>query len=377
MRQLVICLAGLLAITLPACSSNKKDEQSAGSPIPVRIGAPQLKEDHESVSVSGTVASPDAPSNVSFLVSGRVVEVGPREGDFVKKGQLLASIDPTDYRLALATAAAQTGMARTAYQRANDEHRRMKMLYDSKSLAPNDYQKYKAAYESATQQYAQAVASEKLSRKRLTDATLLSPVSGFISKRSVEPGQMASPGQPAFEIVKLDTVEVNVGVPETDIHLVRAGQKAAVTLPALPGEPFEGIVRIINVSADPQTRTFMTRISVPNPKHTLRIGMVAEARIRGDRMVKMLTLPIEAVVRDPQGATMVYVYFPGQKRVYAKRVETGAVYGREIEIRKGLTGEDSVILAGQERLRDGAVVSPASAETTEDKAGAIGKGKRQ
>jgi RND family efflux transporter MFP subunit len=377
MRKTVICLAGLLVMTIPACSPNKTDEQSAGSPIPVKIGKPQMREDHEAVSVSGTVASPDAPSNVSFLVSGRVVQVGPREGDSIRKGQFLASIDPTDYSLALATAVAQTGMARTAYQRAEDEHRRMKMLYDAKSLAPNDYQKFKAAYESAGRQLEQAVASEELSRKRLADATLHAPVNGFVARRSVEPGQMTGPGQPAFEIVKLDTVEVNVGVPETDVHLVRAGQKAAVTLPALPGETFEGIVRIVNVSADPQTRTFMTRISVPNPKHTLRIGMIAEARIRGDRTVKMLTLPVEAVVRDPQGATMVYVFFPDRKRVYAKRVATGALYGREIEIRQGLTGDDLVILAGQERLRDGAVVSPAPAGSPADKAAAAGKGTRQ
>ena len=96
------------------------------------------------------------------------------------------------------------------------------MLYDSKSLAPNDYQKYKAAYDSAGQHLEQAAASEKLAGKRLADATLCSPVTGFVSKRSVEPGQMASPGQTAFEIVKLDTVEVNVGVPETSLASAEA-----------------------------------------------------------------------------------------------------------------------------------------------------------
>ncbi|NMC74268.1 MAG: efflux RND transporter periplasmic adaptor subunit [Geobacteraceae bacterium] len=377
MKHLIVCMAALLALSLPACSSAGKNESSAGSPIPVRVGTPQTKEDHESVSVSGTVASPHAPSPVPFLVSGRVIRVGPREGEYVGKGQFLASLDPTDFRLALETAAAQTDMARTAYQRAGDELGRMKMLYDSKSLAPNDYQKYKAACESAAHQLEQAAASEKLAAKRLADATLRSPVAGFVSKRSVEPGQMASPGQPAFEIVTLDTVEVSVGVPETDIHLVRAGQKAVVTLPALPGQSFQGTVRSINVSADPQTRTFMTRLSVPNPKHTLRIGMVAEAQIRGDRTVKMLTLPLETIVRDPQGATMVYVYFPDRKRVYAKRVETGAVYGREIEIRKGLAANDRVILAGQERLRDGTPVSPEAAGAPTDTSAAPGPGARQ
>jgi len=370
MKHLRIILAVGLTMALSACSTGRKDQESTTSPIPVKIGKPQPREDRETVSVSGTVASPDEPSNVSFLVSGRVVSVGPREGDYVKKGQFLASIDPTDYRLDLARAKALTDQAQVGYKRAEDEHRRMKMLYDSKSLAPNDYQKFKATYDSAVQQYEQAVASEKLSRKHLTDATLISPVNGFISKRSVEPGQMASPGQSVFEIVQLDTVEINVGVPETDIHLVRVGQKAAVTLPGLPGESFEGSVRVINVSADSGTRTFMTRITVPNPKHTLRINMVAEARIRGDRTVKMLMLPIEAIVRDPQGATIVYVYYPAQKRVYARRVETDGLYGREIEIKRGLTEEDSVVLAGQERLRDGALVSVTAIEDSRGKAAA-------
>lgn len=377
MKYLVLLLAIMLTAALSACTSDSNGKQTAGPPVPVRVGKPQPKEERQAVTVSGTVASPDAPSNVSFLVSGRVVHVEPREGDYVKKGQILASIDPTEYRLALAASRAQTDQARVVHARSEDEHRRMKMLYDSKSLAPNDYLKFKAAYDSAAQQYEQAATSEKLARKRLADATLCAPLNGFISRRSVEPGQVAAPGQPVFEIVRLDPVEISVGVPETDIHLVRVGQKATVTLPALPGESFEGSVRVINVSADPNTRTFMTRITIPNPKHTLRIGMVAEALIRGDRTIKMLTLPIEAIVRDPQGATMVYVYFPDQKRVYARRVETGGLYGREIEIKRGIRGDDYVVLAGQERLRDGVAVSVTAGGTPEGKAAATDKGTRQ
>ncbi len=320
------------------------------------VGKVQKVQERETISVSGTVNTPNSPTTVSFLVSGKVVFVGPREGDYVKRGQRLASIDPTDYQLTLEAAKAQTGMAGVEFKRAEDEHRRMKMLYDSNSLAPNDYQKFKARFESAEQQYGQSVASEKLSRKHLSDATLCSPVSGFISKRSIEPGDTAAQGHPVFEIVQMDPLEVNVGVPETDVHLVRIGQKAAITVPALPGKSFDGTVRIINVSAESGTRTYMTRITVANPGHLLRVGMVAEASIRGDRTVCMMTLPGDAVVRDPQGATQVFVYYPDQKRVYAKRVEIGAVIDKDVQIESGLAGDEWIVLAGQMKLRDGSVV---------------------
>jgi multidrug efflux pump subunit AcrA (membrane-fusion protein) len=107
----------------------------------------------------------------------------------------------------------------------------------------------------------------------------------------------------------------------------------------------------------------MARIRVANPTHVLRLGMVAEARIQGDRMLDVLTLPGEAVVHDPQGATIVFVYFPDKKRAYAKRVEVGSVYGQEIQIRGGLSGDEMVVLAGQERLREGAAVEASVVET--------------
>ena len=349
----------LLVVSLTGCKGNPHGTESTGDAVPVIVGSPQKVQEKETISVSGTVTTPKSPTNAGFLVSGKVMFVGPREGDFVGKGQVLASIDPTDYQLALAASKAQTEQAEVTYKRAEDEHRRMKMLYDSKSLAPNDYLKFKAAFESAAQRYEEAVASEELTRKHLSDATLRAPTSGYIAKRLIEPGDTAVQGHPVFEIVQMDPLEVSVGIPETDIHVVRIGQKAEITVPALPGKSFEGTVRIINVSAEPNTRTYMTRITVANPERLLREGMVAEATIRGDRTVSMVTLPGEAVVRDPQGATQVYVYYPAQERVYAKRVEVGSVISRDIEIKSGLSGNELIVLGGQTRLRDGSVVSAA------------------
>jgi RND family efflux transporter MFP subunit len=354
--SIMICQS-ILVISVMACTAERDKKQTNTDAVPVTVGKVQKVQEHESISVSGTISTPDSPADVSFLVSGKVIFVGPREGDYVKKGQVLARIDPTDYQLTLAAAKAQTDMAEVAYKRAEDEHRRMKMLFDSKSLAPNDYEKFKATYESDRQQYEQAAASEKISRKRLTDATLYAPISGYIAKRSIETGDTASAGRTVFEIVQLDTVEVNAGVPETDVHLVRIGEKAEIKIPALPGKSFHGTVRVVNVSADSNTRTYMTRISVPNPGHTLQVGMVAEAIIRGDKVVTMSILPGDVVIRDPQGATEVFVYYPDQKRVYAKRIETGALLDRDLEIRSGLSGDEWIVLAGQMKLRNGSVVS--------------------
>jgi RND family efflux transporter MFP subunit len=354
-----VLMSLVLGVSLAAC---KGEKQVRSDPVPVSIGKVRQIRDQETITVSGSVNTPNSPASVSFLVSGKVVFSGPREGESVRRGQVLASIDPTDYQLALAAAKAQADQAEVAYKRAEDEHRRMKMLYDSKSLAPNDYLKFKAAFDSAAQQYEQAVASEKLARKRHTDATLYAPASGYIAKRYIEVGDTASPARPAFEIVQLDPVEVTVGVPETDIHRVRIGQKAEIRIPAQPEKTFDGTLRVLNVSAEPNTRTYMARIRVPNPHHFLRLGMIAEATIRGDRTVPTMTVPGNAVVRDPQGASRVFVYYPDQGRVYAKRVEIGAGVGKDLVIKSGLTGNERIVLAGQGKLEDGMAVSEAGKE---------------
>jgi multidrug efflux pump subunit AcrA (membrane-fusion protein) len=388
-----VCVS-LSSVSLTACTREPQKKETSDA-VPVVVGGVRRVQERETVSVSGTVTTPNSATNVCFLVSGKVVFVGPREGEYVKKGQVLARIDPTDFNLSIKGAAAQAATAQAAlekamnsarpelleqarigFERAEDEYRRMKMLYDSKSLAPNDFQKFKAAYERAKQEYEQAKAGGQkedkalakasynqaaanldVAKKALSDATLCAPMDGYIAKRSIEPGDTTAAGRPVFEIVRMDPVEVNVGVPETDVHLVRIGQKADITVPALPGKTFQGTARVINVSADPSTRTYMTRISVANPEHSLLVGMVAEATIRGDRTVSMVTLPGDAVVRDPQGATQVYVYYPDQKRVYTKRVEIGAAVDKNVEIKSGLSGNELIVLAGQGKLRNGLLVS--------------------
>ncbi len=355
-----ICIVFLITAAIfivTGCGDNGNKEKAKSAPVPVSLGRVKHIKTVKTIPVSGTVVSPFAPAYVSFLVAGRVQAALPREGEYVEKGQLLASLDPTDYRSALDGASAQVSEARVASEQAKKEYERMAFLFERKSLARNDFDKIKAASDATALKLEQAAAAEKVRKKQLEDTALNAPVSGFISKRMAEPGQTVAAGTPLFEIVRMDPVEILVGVPETDIHLVSEGQKADVTLPALPGQSFEGTVRVINVSSDPGTRTYMTRVTIQNPEHILRLGMVAEARISCDDEIEVITLPGDAVVRDPQGAPLVYVYYPEQGRAYSKRVTAGRLTGDVLEIRDGLSGDEKIVVAGQDKLRDGIEVT--------------------
>lgn len=353
---LSLALAVVAAWGAAACRTSPAPQEQPAEAVPVTVSTPTLAAQPASVTVSGSIVSPDNPVHVAFTVGGRVARVGPRIGDPVRRGAVLAVLDSTEYRLAVDAAAAQVKAARVASARADDELQRAQQLLDTRSIAANDFEKIRAAAAAAHETVAQAVASEGLARKRVTDTTIVAPMNGYVVARLIEPGNVAGPGVPAFQIAQLDPVEVSVGVPESDVHLIASGRPADVTVPALPGETFTGTVRLVTVAADPGTRTYMTRIEVPNPRQVLRLGMVATVTIRGAATRDVLTIPPQALARDAQGASSVFVYFPEQKRVHSRLVEVGSPSGTEIEVRSGLTAADQIVVAGQERLRDGMTV---------------------
>jgi len=346
LRPLVL----LPAILLAGCHRTPPAPQP---PAAITIQRPKSLQGFETVAVSGSLLPEGGASLVAFLVPGRTTAVRVREGDQVRRGQPLATLDAVNLTQAHAAALAQARAAQAGAERAEAEFQRMKTLFDSRSLAPNDFEKFRAARDAAQQQHAQALAGAAIAMKNLSEATLLAPVTGHISRRLVEPGVMVAAGQPVLEIAALDPLEVSVGVPETDIRLVQVSQKAVVTVPALPGRSFEGVVRVVGVSADPATRTYPARIRVANPQHELKVGMVAEVVITGSQRRDMLTVPAEAIVRDPNGVTQVFQFYPDQKRVYARRVDVGTVLGRDVEVKSGLKGDEAIVVAGQHRLRDG------------------------
>jgi membrane fusion protein, multidrug efflux system len=309
--------------------------------VPVQLRTPLALERQQQLVLGGEVEARRSVA-VGFRVGGLVARVAVEEGQAVREGDLLAALDPEDYRL-------QLELAQAAAARVNDQFERAREIHSQGRLTPADY----TAAETGARE---ARAHEQMARRALENTRLLAPFTGIVAHRGVQPGEQAGPGVPVFTIVDLDPVRVRVGVPEREIGRVRAGLPARVAIPSLRGWTGQGVIDRIGVVPDPVSRTYPVRIAVPNPAGALRPGMIADVRIDEDARVTALTLPGEAIVRDASGVTIAYVYFPAEGRVFSRRVEVGSVQGREVEILGGIGPDELVVVGGQHRVRDGARV---------------------
>ena len=335
----------LPALALAACaraSARTADDDATDVSIPVVTQVVNTSQHAWSTTASGVVEARTSV-DVAFQVPGKVVMVGPDEGQPVRAGQVIATLDPTDYRLTVEQASAQ------ADRSARDRDRNRPLLAAG-SIAAADMDHLETGAR-------QSAAAAELARKKLGDTRLESPMAGIIARRTIEVGATAAPGQPVFTIVDLDPVRVRVGVPEADVGRVRVGEPATVRVPSLGGS-FAGRVSLIGVAADPATRSFAVEVSVPNPSLRLRAGMVAEATITTPQTVNAIVIPTAAVLHDGGvgGTTNVYVVDRDGLRVHARRVTTGDARGDSLEILSGLVAGETVVVAGQQRLRDGARV---------------------
>lgn len=348
--RLVLALGVLATFAGSACAradaSTTYDADTA-SAVPVVAEPVTLSSRSWSTRASGIV-QPNTTVEVAFEVPGKAVMVGPDEGQPVRAGETIAALDPTDYRLGVEQASAQADRA------ARDRDRNQPLLA-SGAIAPADMDHLESGAR-------QSAAAADLAKKRLADTRLAAPLSGVIARRAIEVGSTVSPGLPVFTIVDLDPVRVRVGVPEGDVGHVTEGAAATVRIPALDAD-FGGRVSLIGVAADPATRSYTVEISVRNPSRRLRAGMVAEATIETGQKVPAMMVPSAAVLHDGGGGgtTMVYVLDRDAARVHARRVTTGIVRGDSLEITSGINPGDRVVVAGQQRVREGARVQPGAA----------------
>lgn len=328
--------------TVVAASCGTKEEQKpALAPVKVTVQEITATSRPQELRYPGTI-DPDNTANIGFAVAGVINNVAVQEGDHVGQGQLLATVDATEYANALA-------IANAGLEQAQDMYKRLEGLYKKGSLPEKDFIEIKT-------KVAQATANKSINAKHIADSRLYAPMSGIVTAKLIERGSTAAPGIPAFTIIKTDQVYVRISIPESEVGSIKKGMQVMVSVPTL-GDSLSGTVSIINPQADANSKTYNVKVRLNNAGGTLLPGMIAQTFISTGKNMDGISIPASSVVRDANDITYVFVV-TSDKKAIRKRITTNAAVGNnEVLVKDGLAPGDKLVIAGQTRLKDGTLVS--------------------
>lgn len=333
-RTLTLVLT--VTLLLSACNNNKKETAEKASPVTVLTVPVKREAVFNDLKLSGNIEGTKTV-RLGFLVAGRVNFIAADEGDRIRKGELISSLDPSAYEIAMELAEIQVNQTQDEYNRLNGMHK-------SNSITESDFSKITFGLQ-------QAKAQLRLHSKNLADTRLYAPFDGILLKKLCETGEITASGMPLFVLSDIRTVRVNAFIPETELHMVSEGQKAVVEISAA-GRSFEGKVTGIGSLADPAARSFQIKIDVPNPDLLIRPGMLAELTITATRSREILEIPAEALLHDFNGQSYVFVADSVSGLAYRRNIATGKLFGDKLEISSGLTENELVICGGQQKIVD-------------------------
>ena len=338
------CVSIVTLVGLTACGSKPVDPP----PLPVTVQVVSGGGGAGGVRYSASIR-PDVQVDVAFKVSGYVEEIAQvrgadgrtrnlQDGDYVRRGALLARIRDREYRDAVAQAEAGLTQAKADFDR-------VAQLFENRSASKADYDAAYAKYQANQAQYDQATQS-------LNDCTLRAPLDGFVLRRAVEVGTLVSPGAAGFSVGDLRAVKVVFGVPDVLIGTMTLGAPQNVAVEAVPGPPLRGRITRVAPAADPTSRVFEVEVTIPNPEGHLKPGMIASLEVTGAaaQASAAMLVPLNAVVRPPGAATGYAVFVVdddhGRQAARLRRVELGDVSGNLIRVTAGLVGGERVIVRG-------------------------------
>jgi RND family efflux transporter MFP subunit len=198
----------------------------------------------------------------------------------------------------------------------------------------------------------QARANVALAQYKLADASIVSPVDGYVSGKTAQVGQVVSPGTPVATVVGLNGIYFEGQIPEVEIPNVSVGMRATVTMDAMPNRVFDGSLIAINPKADALGRLFSARISINDVAKALRPGMFGKGKLITATILKATLVPMDAVLRQDGKA---YVYVAEGQIAKRRTVELGRQQGEWIQV-KGVAASDKVILKGKDVVTDGATI---------------------
>lgn len=298
----------LIALTLLVILGSKRETVFA-----VQTEKIERRTITQTVSATGKI-QPEVQVKINAEVSGEIIELPVREGQRVRRGQLLVRIKPDAYQAQVERAEAALGISRANLQKAEADFRRVSELYGKKLVSDSDMDLSRAAYESAKASFNQASAALKEARETLAKTTIYSPMDGVVSQLVSEIGERVSgsqfmQGTQIMTIADLSRMEARVDVGENDVVLVSIGDTAAVEVDAYPGRKIIGTVsRIANTAktrglgTQDEVVNFEVRILMDPPADVqLRPGMSMTADIFTETRTNVLAVPIQSVtVRNPK-----------------------------------------------------------------------------
>ncbi len=321
-------------------------------------------------------------ASVSSRITGRLAYLGVEEGSVVQRGQVLASLDNADYQAAVQQAEAEAARARAALreaeaqrdQLARDLARARRLLQDSliseQEVEDLDSRLTATSARVGVQaaQVESADAAVAVARASLENTYIRAPFDGTVLRKDAEVGEVVAPVATGGGLTRgavvtmadLETLEVEVDVNEAYISQIGPEQPARITLDAFPDTSYAGAVRQIVPTADRQRATVLVKVSILDedarilPEMGARVDFLEAQRDDSSAAGTPRIFVPAGAVKDEAGRAIVWVVRDG--RAFRVAVDAGPVSGARREIRSGLSGGESVVLSGHDRLADGTVV---------------------
>jgi membrane fusion protein, multidrug efflux system len=333
------------AVLLSACQRHEPPPPAAQIVVAQPVHADGVT---AAASLPGTVEAHDS-TPLSFRVAGKLIERKVRLGDTVKEGQVLALLDPADFRknASSAQAALDASVHNLAFAQA--QLARDKAQSAAGLIAANQLEQTENAYAAAVSQHDQAAQQAALSNDQLHYATLVADHAGAITAENADTGQNVAAGQAVYQLAWSGALDVVSDVPETLLSQLKPGSAASVSLPAAPGRTYEAQVREIAPAADPQSRTYRVKLTLEHPDAAVRLGMTANvafaapsASAGGD--TTHFTLPATALFHQGDAPA---VWVVDARDVLVLRPVTVTHYGdATVTVSSGLQDGERVVLQG-------------------------------
>ena len=318
-----------LALLAFACKSEDKAGTAQQAKVQVKIAKVTSEDIPQTETYTATVES-DVKNNIAPNTPYRIEKIYVDVGDNVRKGQVLVQLDANNLQ-----------QLKLQVENQKIEFNRTSQLYQVGGASKTEYDNAKLQLD---------VLSTQL-KQLMQNTQLVAPISGVVTARNYDSGDMYSSMNPILTIEQTNPVKVMVNISEVYYKQVFKGMPVDIQLDAYEGETFYGKVTIVYPTIDQSTHTFPVEVTISNPDQKVRPGMFARATVNfGDK--NHVLVPDEALVKQiGAGDRYVYVYKGG--KVSYNKVELGKHIGTKYEILSGVNPGDDVVIAGQSRLANG------------------------